>query len=152
MATAASEKRLRCCTWQVVTCGLALVTAWGCGSSSYPVHGRVVWSDGSPAKELEGGFVGFESLVNDVNARGDIAADGTFSLSSLKKDDGLPPGKYQVVVAPPEPFYDEQAPAQPAIGRRMLPMKYQSYQTSGLESTVEAKENDITLTIDKAKR
>jgi hypothetical protein len=136
--------------FSILALGVALLA--GCGSGSYPVRGQVVWSDGSPAKELAGGTVSFESQAADISARGDIAPDATFSLSSLKKDDGLPPGTYQVLVAPPDPDVSEDKNSPAVQGRRMIPAKYQSYESSGMEVTVEAKQNDVTLTVEKAKR
>ncbi len=134
------------------TLALVLVVA-GCGSGNYPVRGHVVWSDGTPAMELAGGSIGFDSVEAGLSARGEIRADATFSLNNLKKDDGLPPGRYRVVVAPPEPIYSNEAPVTSAQeGRRMLSPKYQSYDTSELEATVEAKENEVTVTIEKAQR
>jgi hypothetical protein len=128
---------------------IVLVVA-GCGARSYPVHGQVVWSDGTPAKELAGGFVTFDSEEADLSARGEISTDGSFVLSNLKKDDGLPPGRYQVMVAAPEPDPSEPPDSLAVKGRNLLPPKYQIYETSGLAQTVEAKPNQITLRIDKA--
>jgi hypothetical protein len=135
--------------WADVWAVCALLVISGCGSGMYPVRGQVVWSDGAPAKELAGGLVSFDSIVADISATGQIQPDATFSLSSLKKDDGLPPGTYQVLVAPPEPDAEDAAVT---AGRRMLPAKYQNYKSSGLEIIVEADSNRVTLTLEKNKR
>jgi hypothetical protein len=123
----------------------------GCGDGMYPVQGKVLWSDGTPAAELVGGIVSFESVEADLSARGEIGPDGSFSLSSLRKDDGLPPGTYQVLVAPSDPDPSEDKSSPRILGRRMLPARYRHYKSSGLEVTVEAKTNQVTLTVDKQK-
>jgi hypothetical protein len=135
--------------WRTVVGIAAALVVAGCGGGSYPVQGEVLWSDGTPATELAGGFVGFSSEAAKLSARGEINPDGSFSLSSLRKDDGLPPGVYQVIVAPPEPSATEGPAAQPVQGRRLLPTKYQSYQNSGLEITVEPKRNQVKLKLEK---
>jgi hypothetical protein len=106
----------------------------------YPARGEVVWSDGTPATELA---VGFISEAARISARGEINPDGTFTLSSLKKDDGLPPGTYLVIVAPPVPNSSDDRAGPEARGRRMFPRKYQSYSDSGLTVTVEAKSDRV---------
>ncbi len=126
-----------------------LLAIVGCGKAMHPVRGQLVWSDGTPARELAGGSVGFNSDSANLSARGEIQADGSFSLSSLKKDDGLPPGRYRVMIAPPEPVYGLEASGATDQARELLSEKYQSYETSGLEAAVEAKENQLTLTLEK---
>ncbi|MBY0459628.1 MAG: hypothetical protein K2V38_20100, partial [Gemmataceae bacterium] len=44
----------------------------GCGPSMGQVEGKVVWADGSPATELAGGQVIFESQAMRITARGEI--------------------------------------------------------------------------------
>jgi hypothetical protein len=135
----------------LICVGLAsLLLISGCGPVMYPVHGQLVWDDGSPAKELAGGFVGFNSDAADLSARGEIQPDGSFTLSSLRKNDGLPPGRYQILIAPPEPGSTTSESDEATELGKLLPEKYQSYETSGLEATLEARENRLTLTIQKA--
>ena len=74
----------------VLTC-LALT---GCGGQGFvPAGGKVSFDDGSP---VAGGGIVFQA--GTFMADGSINADGTFTLSSLKPGDGLPPGTYQVTV------------------------------------------------------
>src|ERR1700749_4811857 len=90
---------------------VALVSA-GCGTSGfYPTRGQVVWADGSPASQLSGGLVVFSLQESNISASGAINPDGTFRLNCLKKDDGLPPGTYNVTVSPPEVVLSEFANA-----------------------------------------
>lgn len=76
--------------------GVALLVASlvGCGSGLQPVTGKVVYDDGAPVK---GGSVTFNSKDKGISATGDIADDGTFSLT-FEGGKGAPPGQYKVVV------------------------------------------------------
>jgi hypothetical protein len=124
----------------------ALVTA-GCGgaNSPHPVQGTV-YLDGQPATELAGGTVMFNSSELGRSASGEIQADGTYRLSSLKKDDGAIPGKYQVTVSPPE------TPAKSERGRRGGESKGIAFEEpKNLEATVEAKSNDVPIQLHRRK-
>src|SRR5438445_7464967 len=79
---------------------LALFSALlsGCGNGVYPVEGKVVWKDGSPAKELEGSHVVFDLPEQKTGARGIIQADGSFHLTTHKPNDGALPGDYKVLI------------------------------------------------------
>jgi hypothetical protein len=105
----------------------------------------VVFEDGRPARELAGGTVTFTSEELKKTASGDIDADGNFRLSTEKKNDGAFPGMYRVAVVPPEPELSERSRAPqkaPPIDRA-----YENPKTSGLEFPVEAKSNEITITL-----
>src|SRR5436305_579462 len=78
---------------------LTLAGLAGCGGGKYPVEGRVEWSDGTPAKELEGGLVVFESTTAPFCARGDIKEDGSFRLTTDRPEDGVLPGPYRVLIS-----------------------------------------------------
>lgn len=65
----------------------------GCGNGFIPVGGKVVFEDGEPLTE---GAICFSTDTFMANAR--IQSDGTFQLSSLKKEDGLPAGHYSVTI------------------------------------------------------
>ena len=82
--------RRRC----LVALGLA-----GCGGGKYPVRGTVTLDDGTP---LTKGLVVFERVDGGppITARGEIQADGTYELSTDKPGDGVPPGKYKVLLNP----------------------------------------------------
>jgi hypothetical protein len=126
--------------------GVAAFVAAGCGGgadSPSPVRGTV-YLDGQPATELAGGTVTFNSEELHRSASGEIQPDGTYRLSSLKKDDGAIPGKYQVTVSPPEVSGSGErggrgAGAKPAAFR----------QPENLEVTVERKTNDIPIQLQR---
>jgi hypothetical protein len=114
--------------WHHTAC-LALVLAAGCGRSGlYPDEGKVVFPDSAP---LTAGTVEFGPVGDGLLApRGEIHVDGTFRASTYKEGDGAPPGKYRLLVTPPE----QLDPGQP----RPLPFdrRFSSFETSGLEFTV----------------
>lgn len=76
----------------VFTLLLLLISA-GC-SKNVSLYGEVQFSDGTP---LNTGIVCFQ---NDKGvSRGPIQEDGTFTVSTLEDDDGIPPGTYKVFIA-----------------------------------------------------
>src|SRR5262245_14499551 len=114
--------------------GFLLGTLAGCGGPRlYPVAGRVVWEDGSAARELAGGLVVFESVEDRMGARADIQADGSFRLSTSRPGDGTLAGRHRVLVEAPQPSEKELA------GRKDMPQildpRFASFETSGLEVT-----------------
>ncbi|MDR0337691.1 MAG: carboxypeptidase-like regulatory domain-containing protein [Planctomycetaceae bacterium] len=66
----------------------------GCGNGFIPVHGKVTFEDGSP---LTQGGIAFSTAT--FMADGKIQADGSFTLTSSKPGDGLPPGNYTVTIS-----------------------------------------------------
>lgn len=73
---------------------IILVAVSGC-SNYVKVGGKITFSeDGSP---LTTGTVCFQS--DSHMARGAVKNDGTYTMDSVKKNDGLPPGTYKVFIA-----------------------------------------------------
>lgn len=127
--------------------GLLLILALGvggCSSGLYPVQGKVKYSDGEDAKELAGGLVEFESVEGKNSARGEIRPDGSFEMTTERPGDGVWAGKHKVVVSGKMPEPDKPRPP------RVIDPRFEKYETSGLEVTVEPKKNQITLTVDRA--
>lgn len=82
----------------------ALFGLIGCGGRSlYPVEGKVVWENGTEARELDGGLVVCESVDGAVGSRGDIQKDGSFRLGTFKPGDGARLGKHRVAVVENKP-------------------------------------------------
>jgi hypothetical protein len=122
--------------------GLLLVGTTGCGSGTYPVRGKVVFKDGTP---LQGGIVVFESLDNNrVIARGDIAADGTFTLGTKSPGDGALPGEHRVLVSPLLP-----SNAKESQGPRPIHRRFESFETSKLVLTVAKRANDFKIEVER---
>ena len=128
--------------------GLVVVSLAGCGRKTYPVEGKVVWSDGQPATELAGYGVTFESAEANVGAEGVVKADATFTLSTERPDDGALPGKHRVALSPPDPLHDVDRPRP----KSKIPAKYGDLKKSGLEVTIERKTNPVVLTVERVKK
>ena len=126
------------------------IAGCGGGESVYPVHGQIVYSDGSPATDLEGFTVSFESVEHMATAEqigiggwGTVQPDGTFTIGTYKPADGAVPGKHRVAISPEPDLSDE------GVAKSPIPMKYAAVETSGLECEVTEGKNDIVLTIER---
>jgi len=110
-----------------VVCAAAVATS-GCGSKlkTYPVRGKVHFSDGQP---FPGGIVIFVSRDTGIQSRARIQQDGTYELGTLSKDDGSVAGLHRVAVQP--------LVRGPGMGTdNPIARRFQSSSTSGLEFNV----------------
>ena len=134
---------------------LLLVACVGCGGRSQ-VHGKVVFSDGSP---LTYGTVNFTS--GEVMCKGQIEKDGTFKMRTFKPGDGVPPGTYKVYITDTLQFgdsgqtvttgNDENAASFSVIGQatNTVPYQYSSPDESPIpQVTVKGSIKDLTITIE----
>jgi hypothetical protein len=118
---------------------LALAPLAGCAEPRYPARGTVALDDGTRVIK---GVVVFERLEGGsaVTARGEIKPDGGFELTTDKPGDGVPAGRYRVLINPLDlsDVPDEEKP---------LPYdaKYLKFQTSGLTAEVKAGPNEVPL-------
>jgi hypothetical protein len=129
----------------VVAAGLAV----GCGGTRpYPVSGQVVYDDGQVASDLAGSDVVFTSDELKVSSSGEIDGNGRYALTMKRKGDGALPGKYKVVIVPPDPGGGDDPNRK--VRTLPFPKKYTSPTKTDLSATVEAKANDITLTVDRS--
>ena len=125
---------------------VGLTTLSGCGPSMGQVEGKIVWSDGSPAKELSGGQVIFESQQMRISARGEIGPNGEFTVRTVKEGDGAQVGEYDVAIVEHRvATAGEGSPVAP----QKLPDKYYDFKTSGLKATVKSGNNPVTLTVER---
>jgi hypothetical protein len=126
---------------QAVFAACLACTFVGCGPDYYPVTGTITLHDGSP---LTKGLVIFERIDEGppMTARGEIQPDGRYSLSTEQPGDGMPVGRYKVVINPLDTsdVPDEQ---------KVLPfdVKHLNINTSELEFEVKPEPNvfDIKL-------
>lgn len=131
----------------------------GCsnGARPYPVSGQVVYDDGKPATDLNGWDVAYTSAEMRVSSSGMIDKDGKYTLNYLKNGDGALAGTYKVTITPSggnavageeEDESDPSKVAKPKGKRKpTLSGKYSKADQTPLAATVEAKPNDITLTV-----
>jgi hypothetical protein len=120
----------------------------GCGGDGvHPVEGKVVWKDGTPAKELEGALVVFDLPEKQSNANGSVQADGTFRLTTKKDGDGALAGEYKVLIIERRKAGGGPDPTAMAPGH--MDVKYSDPTTSDLRATVKSGTNTITLTVER---
>src|SRR5262245_25150973 len=118
----------------------------GCGGGKLPVRGTVTLEDGTP---LTKGLVVFERVEGGkaITARGEVLSDGSFEMSTDKPGDGVPVGKYRVLVNAMDlsDVPDEQ---------KKIPFdfKYQKFETSGLEFEVKSGNNVFPIKLDRPRK
>jgi hypothetical protein len=123
---------------------IAFLTA-GCGGREiYPVRGQLVDPDGQPITGMEGAAVEFECVDAGSSANGTVNNDGTFTLTTEKAGDGAHLGKHRISIQRKYLGPEQQAP-------HVIDPKYENIDTSGLEYVVEAKNNDVKLTVQRYK-
>ncbi len=115
-------------TWSrhlIVGLAFLVLVVEGCNSpKTYPVEGKIIWKgENKAATELVGGSVLFESEEGNGSAVGEIEANGTFRLTTFKKNDGALPGKYTVTLTAKDV---DEADDRPRPNRKpILDQKYQ---------------------------
>jgi hypothetical protein len=134
---------------------LMLVACLGCGGRAQ-VHGKVVFSDGSP---LTYGTVNFTS--GETICKGQIEKDGTFKMRTFKPGDGVPPGTYKVYITDTLQFGEagktvETGTGDDAVGFQVIgqasntiPPAYSNPDQSPFpQVTVKGSVKDLVLTIE----
>jgi hypothetical protein len=116
---------------------------------STAVATQVVYDDGQVATDLAGSDVIFTSDELKVSSSGEIDGNGRYALTMKRQGDGALPGKYKVVIVPPDPRGADDPRRK--MRTLQLPKKYADPTKTDLSATVEAKTNDITLTITRTK-
>jgi len=85
-----------------------------------------------------------------IMARAKIEADGTFELSTFDDSDGAVIGKHRVLVSAQrdaDDYYKRGIVPRPVIDER-----FEDYETSGLELTVEAGDNELPIVVAPPKK
>ncbi len=143
----AKEIRTRCSALRLV--GAAVLLAGlvsGCGQRQiYPVSGQVVDAEGNPITQMKGGAVEFQAVDARASANSSLDEQGRFRLTTEKPGDGAHLGKHRVAIM--RPYFGPERPAPHVIDPR-----YESFETSGLEVTVEPKNNEIVLRVERVKK
>lgn len=134
--------------------GAACVVLAGCGGGggTYPVSGKIVFADGQP---VTAGLITFEPVDTKDGwaASGPIESDGSFEVATTDKLNGAKPGKYRVVITPPEGEGDEVEGEGEGETRVVLPPanidpKFQTVETTSLEAEVKPESNTFTFTVE----
>ena len=133
---------------------VTILATVGCGGvKTYPVEGKVIWPDGTPAKELATGMVQFDLITDkpkeQVSPHGEIQGDGSYRLSTFKLGDGVPAGKYRVAVVPHSWTEGElgEKPRPPAV----LDARFQLFESAKIEVEVKPQRNDIPIKVERIK-
>ena len=123
---------------------ILLIFLSGC-SNHVPLRGTVTFSDdGSP---LPSGSVIFET--DSFSAVGPIQPDGTYRLGSLKENDGIPPGTYQVYVQGVVQANLSLGGAGAPVAELLVDPKFTSPKTSGLVFEVTSKNRQFDFSVDR---
>ena len=136
--------------WGMTVCaGLVLLGVGSCGSGgTYPVHGRLEYEDThEPVTQLAGFQVTFTSQALGKSAIGMVREDGTFSLTSVKADDGAFPGRYKVIIDQPH-----RRPERPDRGSPVIDVIYEDPSRTPLEVEVKPQsDNEFTFPLRRFK-
>lgn len=145
-----TERRWRFPALGIVFLGVLGLSGCGGGQPVYPVQGQIVYSDGSPATDLEGFTVTFESVEHGptaeqagIGAWGLVQSDGTFTVGTYKPADGAIPGKHRVAISPEVQLADE------VVSKSPIPTRYESVETSALEVEITRGRNKVELTVER---
>ena len=122
---------------------LSLLVLAGCGDK-VGLRGKATFlDDGSPVPT---GTVCFET--DTYLARGDLRPDGTFTVGSLKANDGLPAGKYRVYISGAQKSIGQDKDGMD-IYESLIDEKYASGSTSGIEIEVTPSTKNIDVKVDR---
>jgi hypothetical protein len=120
---------------------LFLAVFTGCGNNT-SLKGKVTFADGRP---LTTGMVIFDNGA--ITSRAPINADGTYTVGTLKSNDGIPPGTYRVCISGAIELLDNPEEIYPPPSRELVHSKFTNPDTSELAVTVgkSAQKFDITV-------
>jgi hypothetical protein len=138
----------------IVFSTMALFVMAGCGSAKvYPVSGQVNFNGKPMAGTGSITFIPVVQKEGSPMAGGEVLADGTYKLTTVKINDGAMAGDYKVVISQvtsvePKPVADgEAAPAVVAALKpdQLIPAIYADHANSPLTATVKAESNTINF-------
>ncbi|MDO5553706.1 MAG: hypothetical protein Q4G68_08080 [Planctomycetia bacterium] len=101
----------------------------GCSNGKIPFGGKVTFDDG---EVVTSGQVSF--TTDTYMASGIISPDGTYKLSSTGTNDGLPPGKYKVVVSGVQKTVGNDLASEKVIS--LIDKSYENAESTPLECEV----------------
>ena len=122
-------------------CCVLLLAGMGCSNDrlpTYPVSGQIIFPDGQPVRT---GLIELRSIEHGLNARGQIARDGSFVLGTYEAADGAVAGKHAAIVmqflasdSGPEIEHDHGDP---------VDIKFADYTTSPLQFEIQPGEANV---------
>ena len=121
-----------------------LLLALGCGSDKVGLSGKVTFSDDN--SPLTVGTVYFATA--SYEASGEIKEDGTYKVSSVSENDGLPPGDYQVYIMGAEKAISESPNAYPHI-EPLIDKRFTTKGTSGLSVKVDKSTKTYDIQVER---
>jgi hypothetical protein len=127
----------RVCRPGLVLTAVAVLVPGGCGAAKcYPVRGKVLVFEAGLLKE---GEIRFQSVSDPaLVGTGAIRQDGSFSMATPDRGDGLLPGSYRVAVVVPR-----------RSGSPLFHERYQHFDTSDLRYTVTARDENYFIVVVK---
>ncbi|MCH2202793.1 MAG: carboxypeptidase regulatory-like domain-containing protein [Fuerstiella sp.] len=108
---------------------------FGCNAervSTYPVRGRVLFTDGTPVRV---GTIELESITFGTTASGQIQEDGSFVLGTYTPSDGAAAGNHRVVVV--QIIVSDGTVQHTKDHGQPVPRRYGDYASSSLSVSVE---------------
>jgi len=133
-------------SWKLGCWALLCPLLLGCAQKNiYPVHGQVVDPEGKPISGMKGAAIEFQSLEAKLSANASVDDNGRFHLTTDSPGDGAHIGKHRVAII--RPYLGPETPA-----AHVIDPKYERFDTSGLEVTVEPKDNRIQLKVERYRR
>lgn len=132
-----------------------IVMSLGCGEShppTYLVRGTVRFRSGEPVRT---GRIETKSSIPSAQARGEIAEDGSFTLTTFTPGDGAVAGTHQLVISQMVLLEDAKIVGHEHAAHSEAPSlvhpRYARYSTSGLSITIrETGENRPELIVEAA--
>lgn len=124
----------------------------GCGSDRLPTHaveGKLKFEDGTHPMF---GNIEFYSSEHQVNARGKIDRDGTFTVKTYEDSEGAVAGEHKVVIIQIAGNYlTEKLSDQIKLDHgELINARYFDYRSSDLECIISPGKNSIELVVQKA--
>lgn len=127
----------------VMLVATATLSLPGCGQGrpkTYPVIGKIAFANGEPVKL---GTIEFRESKTGTIARGKIASDGSFTVTTFRQGDGALEGTHQVIVQQLIIAEDMSLKDHDHGGR--VSRKYADYSTTDLQVDIKPYESNLVV-------
>jgi hypothetical protein len=85
-------------------------------------------------------------------ATSDIGPDGSYTLTTFRKEDGAIPGTHRVVITAMQDMSDQQVEAWTPLPPPLVPTKYMNLSTTDLRAEVKDEDNTIDFDLQDPKK